>query len=389
MADGIMMSCKTAVLKGVPTGILFLIFFVCISFLPDTGRCQPASVDSFPSLAQTAKAFTAVAKSAKPAVVNILVKKEAAGKDGSGAEQDFFNDELMQDFFGSSAEKFTGKKKTQRVSYGSGSGVIIGADGYIVTNHHVVKDGVEVRVFLQDRREYQAKIIGSDARSDIALLRIDESGLPTIPLGDSEALEIGEWAIAIGSPHEFIQTVTAGIISAKGRSSVGVSEFEDFIQTDAAINPGNSGGPLLNMYGQVVGINTAFMTQSGGYMGVGFAVPVNMVRLITAQLKEHGEMVRGWLGVSLKDSLPDELLSVEDHGYRVAARVLAVAGDSPAQKAKLKRGDLIVAINKKAITGAAGLRNSVAMTSPGTRLKIQFLRNGVLRDTRVRVGRLE
>ena len=384
-----MTSGKIGVLKVSQVAIVFVISLACICLFPDTGRCQPDSANPLPTLAQTAKAFTAVAKSAKPAVVNILVKKEAPVKSGNSAEQDFFNDELMKDFFGSSAEQPPGKKKSQRVSYGSGSGVIISDDGYIVTNHHVVKDGVEFRVFLQDRREFQAKIIGSDARSDIALLRIDESGLPTIPLGDSETLEIGEWAIAIGSPHEFIQTVTVGIISAKGRSSVGVSEYEDFIQTDAAINPGNSGGPLLNMYGQVIGINTAFMTQSGGYMGVGFAVPVNMVKLIAAQLKKHGEMVRGWLGVSLKDSLPSELLSVEDHGYRVAARVLAVSEDSPARKSRLKKGDLIVAINKKAITGAAGLRNRVAMTTPGTRLKIQFLRNGVLQETGVRIGQLE
>lgn len=358
--------------------------------LPHPGYCNKDSVDPIPTLTQTANAFSAIIEQAKPAVVNILVKKETAkDRDGNDIHQDFFETELMKDFFGSVPKQQKKSKKEREAQYGNGSGFIISADGYVITNHHVVKDAVEITLYLQDKREFKAKLIGSDPQSDIALLQIPESGLPTLPLGNSNKLRVGEWAIAIGSPLEFIQTVTVGIISARGRSSVGISEYEDFIQTDAAINPGNSGGPLLNIHGEVIGINTAFMTQSGGYMGVGFAVPISMAKIITGQLQKYGKMTRGWLGVALKDVTPAELQSATDNYYHAAAKVVGVSEDSPAYSAGLKKNDLIIAVNNISILGAADLRNRIALTEPNTKVTIQFLRNGGQKKATLRLKELQ
>ncbi len=370
------------------TSIFCLLLATCF---PKSCWSHDHPTDPIPTLLRTATAFTSVIEGAKPAVVNILVEKQAPrDREGNTVQQDFFEKQLMKDFFGSSPDPIKKKNPAkQQPQYGNGSGFIISKDGYIITNHHVIKDAVEITVHLQDKREYKAKTIGSDQQSDIALLQIDESALPTLSFGDSDNLQVGEWALAIGAPFGFIQTVTAGIISAKGRSSVGISEYEDFIQTDAAINPGNSGGPLLNIHGEVIGINTAFMTQSGGYMGVGFAVPINMAKTISLQLKEHGRMVRGWLGVALKDVTPGELSAAADQGYRAAAKVVEVSKDSPAHRAKLKKQDLIVALNKNTIAGAADLRNQIALTPPGTSMKIQFLRDGEKKETKVKIGKLD
>ncbi len=368
---------------------LLCLFFIIFSSQTCHSNNNPA--DQISALASTANAFSSVIEEAKPAVVNILVKKAIAkDKDGNAIHQDFFENQLIKDFFGSTPDQQKIKPpKERKPQYGNGSGFIISADGYIITNHHVIKNAVEITVHLQDKREYKAKIIGSDPQSDIALLQIEESGLPTVPLGNSDTLRVGEWAIAIGSPLEFIQTVTVGIISAKGRSSVGISEYEDFIQTDAAINPGNSGGPLLNIHGEVIGINTAFMTQSGGYMGVGFAVPITMAKTISQQLKKHGSMTRGWLGVALKDITPSELKSATDQYYHSAARVVGVTKNSPADKAQLKTDDLLVALNKISILGAADLRNRIALTPPGTKVTIQFLRNGKQKEANIRLRALK
>lgn len=368
---------------------LFSVVALLLSlFFSETSLGQKDHTDPIPTLLQSANAFTSIIKRAKPAVVNILVKKESTGKNNNSIQQDFFEDQLIKDFFGSSPLQ-NKKSKKQKPRYGNGSGFIISQDGYIITNHHVVKDAVETTVYLQDKREYNAKIIGTDAQSDIALLKINDIGLPVLLLGDSDKLQVGEWAIAIGSPLEFIQTVTVGIISAKGRSSMGVSEYEDFIQTDAAINPGNSGGPLLNIYGEAIGINTAFMTQTGGYMGVGFAVPSNMAKTIILQLKKHSKMTRGWLGVGLKDVTPDDLKSMAGPTYQAAARIVSVKENSPAENARLKKNDMIVAVNEAAINGAADLRNQIALTSPGTKITLTFLRNGKPKEARIKIRSLD
>lgn len=373
--------------KTIPLVLLFLFLAICS---PQVACSKNNSADQISILANTANAFSSVIEQAKPAVVNILVRKEFdRDRDGNTIHQDFFENQLIKDFFGSAPEDLTQKTpKKQSARYGNGSGFIVSEDGYIITNHHVVKNASEIIVHLQDKREYKAKLIGSDPPSDIALLQIDETGLPTLSLGNSDTLKVGEWAIAIGSPLEFIQTVTVGIISAKGRSSVGISEYEDFIQTDAAINPGNSGGPLLNIHGEVIGINTAFMTQSGGYMGVGFAVPITMAKIISNQLKENGFMTRGWLGVALKDVTPAELASATDRYYHAAVRIIGIKMNSPADAADLKKNDLIIALDKIYVLGAADLKNRIALTSPGTKVAIQFIRSGKLKRTEVRLENL-
>ncbi len=323
-----------------------------VIFSPGTSLSQEQYTDPIPTLLKTANAFTSVIKQAKPAVVNILVKKEPSKENNDNTiQQNFFEDQLIKDFFGSSPNRTKTKTPAKRQpQYGNGSGFIISQDGYLLTNHHVVKDAAEITIFMQDKREYSAKVIGTDAQSDIALLKINANKLPVLLLGDSDTLQIGEWAIAIGSPLEFIQTVTVGIISAKGRSSMGVSEYEDFIQTDAAINPGNSGGPLLNIHGEAIGINTAFMTQTGGYMGVGFAVPSSMATVIVVQLKKYGKMTRGWLGVGLKDVTPDKFKAlVSQQHYQTATKIVGIREDSPAEKVDLKTNDLIVALNGTAV----------------------------------------
>lgn len=332
--------------------------------------------------------FTSAIQKAKPAIVTIFVKKISSPKNGIGSgNRKFFDNALIKDFFGSPPKRNPKTNLVPIPSWGNGSGFIISQDGYIITNHHVIKDAVEITVFLQNKSKYSANLIGSDAQSDIALLRIKGTHLPSIILGDSDTLKVGEWAIAIGSPVEFIQTVTVGIISAKGRSSIGISEFEDFIQTDAAINPGNSGGPLLNTHGEAIGINTAFMTQKGGYSGIGFAVPISMARIVIEQLKKYGHMQRGILGVSLRDCNPEEISAINHPLYKNAAKILKIHEDSPAITAHLAINDLIVAINRKPISGAADLRNKIAMTEPGTQLSLQFFRNKVLLEVKVKIAK--
>ncbi len=367
--------------------LLLLILFICFPYLCSG---KGTADESFSTLIKTGNTFVTIIDQAKPAVVHIVVKKVTNNdKYNKAIEEEFFNNQLMQDFFGPLPEREKKKnKKKPQARHGHGSGFIINTDGYILTNHHVVKDAVEIAVHLQDKREYKAKVIGSDPQSDVALIHIKAPNLATIALGNSDTLRVGEWAIAIGSPFEFIQTVTAGIISAKGRSSVGISEYEDFIQTDAAINPGNSGGPLLNIHGEAIGINTAFMTKTGGYMGVGFAVPINMAKTIAAQLQKHGKMTRGWLGVAIKDATPGELKSAGIQEYSAAAKVVRVKDDSPAERIKLEKDDLIVTLNKSPITGSADLRNRIALTSPKTKVLIEFFRDGERKEKELTIGQL-
>ena len=238
-------------------------------------------------LERTSKAFTRIAKKVNPAVVFIQVEKTI--KTGQGGSPfgfndpfDLFNDDFFRRFFG---HRFPDRGPRAYKQMGLGSGFIISQDGYILTNNHVVGDADKITVRLNDGREFKAKTIGTDPNSDVALIKIDGSkNLPVLPLGDSDALEVGEWVMAIGNPFGLSHTLTVGVVSAKGRNSVGINDYEDFIQTDAAINPGNSGGPLINMKGEAIGINTAIYSKSGGYMGIGFAIPINMVKVIKKQL---------------------------------------------------------------------------------------------------------
>ncbi|MCP9451717.1 MAG: DegQ family serine endoprotease [Nitrospira sp.] len=313
--------------------------------------------------------FVEIAKAVKPAVVNIYATKSGRG-DGPHAMP--FDDPFFRRFFGDEFfRRF--EQPRERKERGLGSGVIVDPNGLIITNNHVVGKAEDIRVTLSDKREFKAKLIGTDPKSDIAVVQIDATGLPVVPWADSDKLEVGEFVLAIGNPFGLTQTVTMGIVSALGRSA-GIAEYEDFIQTDAAINPGNSGGPLVNVRGELVGINTAIYSQSGGNMGIGFAVPSNMARSIMQQLVQTGRVVRGWLGVSIQDLTP-ELASQFGIPDTKGVLVSDVVDDSPAQKAGFERGDVIVEYDGKPMDSPTHLRNAVAQTPVGKKVTIKIIRD--------------
>lgn len=285
----------------------------------------------------------------------------------------------------------------QLAETGLGSGVIVSEDGLILTNNHVVRQAEELKVKLADGREYPAKIVGRDELTDVAVLRIEAEGLRPASFADSDRLEVGEWVVAIGSPFGFSNTVTAGIVSAKGRTGLGLAAqgedgrpqqiFQDFIQTDAAINPGNSGGPLVNLDGQIVGVNTAIASRTGGYQGLGFAIPSNMARAVMDSIVKNGRVTRGWLGISLSDLSADRSREL-GAGNRAAVRVEFVSPESPADRAGLKAGDIITRFQGKAVDQVARLRTSIALTPPGTEAAIEVLREGKPVTLRAAVGDL-
>ncbi|MDO5674641.1 MAG: DegQ family serine endoprotease [bacterium] len=342
-------------------------------------------------LDRTSKAFSSVVKKAGPAVVHVGVEK-SAGR--SGTQQfpfDLFNDPFFEHFFGPQFRRPETPQGPQRrgnrpfKQQAAGSGFIISADGYVLTNNHVVDGADSITVRLDDRREFKAKVVGSDPQTDVALLKIDGRNLPVLPLGDSDALEVGEWVIAIGSPFQLNQTVTVGVVSAKGRNRMGITDYENFIQTDAAINPGNSGGPLLNIRGEAVGMNTAIFSRSGGYMGIGFAIPINMAKNIEQQLRSTGKITRGWLGVMIQDVNEDLAKQFGTQNKR-GALVSEVTPDSPAQRGGLLQGDIITSINGRAIDNVADLRNRIAETAPNTSVNLRILRNGQEKDLKLSIG---
>ena len=365
---------------------LLAAFFLCFSLL--TPRPVIAQQDdNIALLDRSAKAFSAVVKKAGPAVVYIGVEKTAKGFGGQGKGQnpsDLFNDPFFQRFFGPQFQH-PNTQPRQFKQRGAGSGFIISRDGMILTNNHVVEDADTIKVRLADEREFPAKVIGTDPQSDVALIKIDGKDLPTLPLGNSDKLEVGEWVIAIGSPFELSQTVTVGVVSAKGRSKIGINDYENFIQTDAAINPGNSGGPLLNIYGEAVGINTAIFSRSGGYMGIGFAIPVNMAKNIQQQLQKDGKVTRGWLGVVIQD-VNEDLAQSFDLEKAEGILVAEVADDSPAHKASLKQGDVILSLDGTHLDDVADLRNRVAMTPPDSKVTLQLIRDGRKKSIDVVIG---
>jgi len=355
------------------------------------GLLPSINANEIDDLRRTSKALSAVAKSSVPAVVFIKVEKTievgSVMTPGRPFEYNdpfgFFGDEFFDRFF----RHRLPSQPRERKQIGQGSGFIIDQQGYILTNNHVVGNADVINVKLSDGRELKAKLIGSDEKSDVAVIKIDEDDLPTIPLGDSDDLEIGELVIAIGNPFGLTESLTLGIVSAKGRSTVGITEYEDFIQTDAAINPGNSGGPLINLQGEVVGINTAIFSQSGGNMGIGFAIPINMVRNIKEQLVKKGKVTRGQLGVIIGDLEKDfaEYFNIDSSKGVVVNDVLK---DSPAEKAGIERGDIILEINGRKVEDVGQLRNTVAMASPGTKVKLLVYRNGRKKTVTVKIGEL-
>jgi len=319
----------------------------------------------------SSKNFVEIAKTVKPAVVNIAATR--SGKSGDGPHGSPFDDPFFRKFFG---DEFFKREAPQRdrKERGQGSGVIVDPNGIIITNNHVVNKADEIRVFLSDKREFKAKLIGTDAKTDIAVVKIEATGLTTVPFADSDQLEVGEFVLAVGSPFGLTQSVTMGIVSAVGRASMGIAEYEDFIQTDAAINPGNSGGALVNVRGELVGINTAIFSQSGGNMGIGFAVPSNLSRSIMDQLIRTGKVVRGWLGVAIQELTP-ELAAQFGIADTKGVLVSDVMDESPAKKAGFERADIIVEYDGKPMDSPTHLRNAVAQTPIGRKVSVKLIRD--------------
>lgn len=325
--------------------------------------------------------FTKLVKDASPAVVNITATRTVDRR-----QFDYYNDERVPELF---RRFFEGQRPdTQRPS--AGSGFIISADGYILTNNHVVENADEIIVALSDRREREATLVGADKLSDLALLKIDAKDLPTVRMGNSARLEVGEWVVAIGSPFGFELSVTAGIVSAKGRSLPMQSDgnYVPFIQTDVAINPGNSGGPLFNLDGEVVGINSQIFTRSGGFMGLSFAIPINVAMEVVEQLKEKGSVSRGWLGVLIQRVDRD---LAESFGLDRAAGALItqVYDDSPAQEGGLREGDIILEFDGKPIDLSSDLPHVVGRTEAETDVDVLVFRDGKRQTLPIRVGLLD
>lgn len=332
-------------------------------------------------------AFALVAEDASPAVVSIQVVREVAPAQMRGFPGDLFPEDLFEFFFGprgfgrrrpDQRERAPRERQEpRRVPMGHGSGFVIDSSGYIVTNSHVIGEGdaVEISVTLADGREFEAELVGADPETDVALIKIDAEGLPTLTLGDSDAIKVGEWVLAIGNPFGLTHTVTAGIISARGRGDVRIVEYADFIQTDAAINPGNSGGPLINLDGEVIGMNTAIYSRTGGSMGIGFAIPTNMIRYVEQELREYGKVTRGQIGVVIQPMTAD---LAESFGIDTTDGILIgqIMPDSPAEEAGLERGDVILEFEGERIDDMSSFRWNVASTTPGTEVELLVLRDG-------------
>jgi serine protease Do len=288
----------------------------------------------------------------------------------------FFNDPRFERFFGDQFQRRTPQRPRSYQQRNLGSGVIITADGYILTNNHVVEGADEIKVKFEDsRKEFEAKVVGRDPQTDIAVLKIEADDLSHATFADSDNVRVGDVVMAIGNPFGIGQTVTLGIVSAVGRGGMGIEDYEDFIQTDAAINPGNSGGALVDTQGRLVGINTAILSRTGGNHGVGFAVPANLVRSVADQLVETGEVRRGFLGVGIQDLTPELAQEFGLDGVQ-GALVAEVTEDSAAEAAGVKRGDVIVALNGKSVRDSRSLRLAVGEISPGSEVQVKVLRNG-------------
>jgi serine protease Do len=329
------------------------------------------SDESVDFLKHTGKAMAELAGAVKPAIVNISTTRTEKISESQFAP--FFNDPLFRKFFGDrhGDERFPKERKTASL----GSGVIVSSDGYILTNNHVIKNADEIKVLLSDKREFKGKIIGSDPRTDIAVIKIEATDLPQVVWGDSGSLMVGEIVLAIGNPYGLNQTVTMGIVSAVERVNMGIADYVDFIQTDAAINPGNSGGALVNAGGELVGINTAIFSTSGGYQGIGFAIPSNMAKNVMVSLITKGKVVRGWLGVSIQPISPELARQ-----FQLESEKGSLVGDviegSPAQNGGIMRGDVIIGINGEKVTEPHELRNIIANTLPGEAIVLNIIRDG-------------
>jgi serine protease Do len=334
------------------------------------------------------QSFREIAKKAVPAVVS--VKVEYGANTPMPGEQEDLSDLLQEDFFrrffgDPRHSPFGGKKQEPTPRFGQGSGFIVSKDGVIITNNHVIQDTNKIIVQLNDGREFDAKVLGADPQSDVAVIKIESNDLPFLTLGDSSKLEMGDLVFAIGNPLSLQSSMTQGIVSATGRANLDIASFEDFIQTDAAINRGNSGGPLVNYRAEVIGINTAIASNTGGYMGIGFAIPSNMAKEIMRQIVETGHVVRGFLGVSLQP-ITSDLAQAFGLNRVEGALVADVSPDSPASYAGLERGDIIVGFNGKRIESITAFRNQVALMAPGTEVRLEIKRGNEMKSLSLMLG---
>jgi serine protease Do len=342
-------------------------------------NAMPVSLGSF------SNGFAAVLKPAMPAVVNIHTSKVVKDRQ-QGQQMPFFNDPFFRQFFGDQFGQGMQPRPEREESLGSG--VIVTSDGTILTNNHVVDGASDIKVQLLDDRQFTAKVIGTDPKTDIAVLKIDATDLPTLTFGDSSKLQVGDVVFAIGEPFGLKSTATMGIVSATGRSGLGIENYEDFIQTDASINPGNSGGALIDLHGNLIGINTAIETGGGeGNLGVGFAIPINMARGVMDQIVAHGKVVRGYLGVYIQNVTPD-IAKAFNLNHNNGALVGDVQPNTPGARAGLKKGDVVVGLNGTPVKDADDLRLRISETAPGTDVSLELMRDGKAQDVKVTLGEL-
>jgi serine protease Do len=343
----------------------------------------PMAKEALPiSLGSFTNGFSSVLKPALPAVVNIHTSKVVKQKQGANP---FGNDPFFRQFFG---DQFGQAQPRPEREQSLGSGVILTPDGTILTNNHVIDGASDIKVQLSDKREFQAKLVGTDPKTDVAVLKISASGLPTLPLGDSTTLHVGDLVFAIGDPFGIGETATMGIVSATGRGGLGIENYEDFIQTDASINPGNSGGAMIDLHGNLVGINTAILTGGGGgNQGVGFAIPISLAKNVMDQIMTHGKVVRGYLGVYIQDVDPRiaKAFGLEQAG---GALVGDVSPDTPAARAGLKKGDVILKLNGEPVDSRNRLTLRVSQTPPGTPVSLTIWRDGKSQDVKITLGEL-
>jgi serine protease Do len=375
------MSAALFMIIGLVTGLsISSAFNLHSNSYAEEGRISKESVDV---LSKTNRAMAEVVAAVKPSVVNIASTKTIKG--GGAMSSPFFHDPSFRRFFGDDP-RFSERQKDYKQS-GLGSGVIVDKDGYILTNNHVIKGADEIKVTLSDKREFKGKVIGTDQKTDLAVIRIESDNLPVLHLGDSDRMKVGETVLAIGNSFGLSHTVTSGIVSATGRANVGIADYEDFIQTDAAINPGNSGGALVNVKGELIGINTAIFSTSGGYQGIGFAIPSTMAKNVMQSLIKTGKVIRGWLGVTIQPLTP-ELSKQFGLGDEKGVLVGDVVEDSPADKAGIQRGDVIVEFDGKEVKDATNLRNIVAGTAPNTGVSLKLVREGKPKTVQVKIAEM-
>jgi len=374
---------KANLSKVLITALVFSLCSVHLNLHMDAyASSSNISSSSVNLLEKTGNAMAEIAEAVSPSVVNISTEKTE--KITREQLSPFFNDPFFRQFFG---DQFRQQSPRERKSASLGSGVIVSSDGYIITNNHVIKNADKIKVRLSDKREFIGKLVGADPKTDLSVIKIEAEDLSSTEIGNSDELKVGELVLAIGNPYGLNKTITMGIVSAVGRANVGIADYEDFIQTDAAINPGNSGGALVNVRGELVGINTAIFSTSGGYQGIGFAIPSNMVKVVMDSLITEGKVTRGWFGVSVQSITPDlakQFKLDENQGILISN----VIENSPAERAGLMRGDVIIEFNGKKVDEPFTLRNTVAGIKPGEEVSIKIIRDEEIRTINIVIGEL-